>query len=95
MYSSLVTTHVSNTHDIVYTIKKTTVCNSHTMYMLLSQYEFLYSSLVIKLQALRCPGCSCSWMGAASEVIVLRCAYWRHVVIKTEQSVHVVIIARC
>ena len=34
-------------------------------YMLLSQYAFLYSSLVIKLQSLRCPWCSCSclsWM---------------------------------
>ena len=27
---------------------------------LLSQYESLYSSLVIKLQSLRCPWCSCS-----------------------------------
>ena len=31
-----------------------------TQCMLLSQYEFLYSSLVIKLQSLRCPWCSCS-----------------------------------
>jgi len=28
--------------------------------MLLSQYEFLYSSLVIKLQSLMCPWCWCS-----------------------------------
>jgi len=41
--------------------KKTTVCNS---YMLLSRYEFLYSSLVIKLQSLRCPWCSCSCLKA-------------------------------
>ena len=33
-------------NDIVCTVKKTTVCKSH---MLLSQYEFLYSSLVIKV----------------------------------------------
>jgi len=46
-----ITIHVNKTNDIVCTIK-TTLCNSHTAYVLLSQYEFLYSSLVIKLQSL-------------------------------------------
>jgi len=46
-----ITIHANKTNDIVCTIK-TTLCNSHTAYVLLSQYEFLYSSLVIKLQSL-------------------------------------------
>ena len=61
--------HVNNMNDIVCTVKKTTVCKSH---MLLSQYEFLYSSLVIKLVTqVSLVFMQLFVMGAASEVTVL------------------------
>ena len=51
-----ITMHVK-INDIVCTIKNYSL---KFTYMLLSQYEFLYSDLVIKLQSLRCVWCSCS-----------------------------------
>jgi len=41
--------------------------------MLLSQYEFLYSSLVIKLQSLRCPWCNCVEQRQLNDVCVDNC----------------------
>ena len=50
---------------------KSTVCNRQCI--LLSQYEILYNSLVMKLQSLRCSWCSCSCLSCVRRLRLYFC----------------------